>query len=42
MTRLLYGFSVYFSESAPVEAKEPWLKQAHALEEHHAATEEPT
>lgn len=29
-------------ESAPVEAKEPWLKQAHALEEHHAATEEPT
>lgn len=30
------------SESLPVEAKEPWLKQAHELEEHHIATEEPT
>lgn len=30
------------SESLPVEAKVPWLKQAHELEEHHTATEEPT
>ncbi|GLD66982.1 ADAMTS-like protein 3 isoform X1, partial [Lates japonicus] len=29
-------------ESLPVEAKVPWLKQAHELEEHHIATEEPT
>uniref|UniRef100_A0AAQ6I9X1 ADAMTS-like 3 n=1 Tax=Anabas testudineus TaxID=64144 RepID=A0AAQ6I9X1_ANATE len=29
-------------ESLPVEAKVPWLKQAHELEEHHTATEEPT
>uniref|UniRef100_A0A8C9X8M2 ADAMTS-like 3 n=1 Tax=Sander lucioperca TaxID=283035 RepID=A0A8C9X8M2_SANLU len=29
-------------ESLPVEAKVPWLKQAHELEEQHTATEEPT
>uniref|UniRef100_A0A7N8WYW2 ADAMTS-like 3 n=1 Tax=Mastacembelus armatus TaxID=205130 RepID=A0A7N8WYW2_9TELE len=29
-------------ESLPVEAKVPWLKQAHELEEHRTATEEPT
>ncbi|XP_055010314.1 ADAMTS-like protein 3 [Boleophthalmus pectinirostris] len=29
-------------ESAPVEDKEPWSKQAQGLEEHHMATEEPT
>uniref|UniRef100_A0A3B4XTR5 ADAMTS-like 3 n=1 Tax=Seriola lalandi dorsalis TaxID=1841481 RepID=A0A3B4XTR5_SERLL len=29
-------------ESLPVEAKVPWLKQAHKLEEHHTATEDPT
>ncbi|KAK7912920.1 hypothetical protein WMY93_013131 [Mugilogobius chulae] len=29
-------------ESVPVEDKEPWLKQAQSLEEHHMATEEPT
>ncbi|XP_060923660.1 ADAMTS-like protein 1 [Limanda limanda] len=29
-------------ESMPVEAKVPWLKQAHELEEHHTATEDPT
>ncbi|CAK6972959.1 ADAMTS-like protein 1%2C partial [Scomber scombrus] len=29
-------------ESVPVEAKVPWLKQAHELEEHHTATEDPT
>ncbi|XP_067350273.1 ADAMTS-like protein 3 isoform X2 [Channa argus] len=29
-------------ESLPVEAKAPWLKQAHELEEHHTATEDPT
>ncbi|XP_047437133.1 ADAMTS-like protein 3 [Mugil cephalus] len=29
-------------ESVPVEAKMPWLKQAHELEEHYAATENPT
>ncbi|KAM7406639.1 hypothetical protein PAMP_001006 [Pampus punctatissimus] len=29
-------------ESVPVEAKLPWLKQAHELEEHHTATEDPT
>ncbi|XP_076583415.1 ADAMTS-like protein 3 isoform X2 [Chaetodon auriga] len=29
-------------ESLPVEAKVPWLKQAHELEEHQTATEDPT
>ncbi|XP_028258452.1 ADAMTS-like protein 3 isoform X2 [Parambassis ranga] len=29
-------------ESLPVEAKLPWLKQAHELEEHYNATENPT
>ncbi|XP_051235929.1 ADAMTS-like protein 3 isoform X2 [Dicentrarchus labrax] len=29
-------------ESLPVEAKVPWLKQAHELEEHKTATEDPT
>ncbi|KAG7483023.1 ADAMTS 3 [Solea senegalensis] len=29
-------------ESVPVEAKVPWLKQAHELEEHYTATEDPT
>ncbi|XP_069567566.1 ADAMTS-like protein 3 isoform X1 [Brachyistius frenatus] len=29
-------------ESLPVEAKVPWLKQAHELEEHYTATENPT
>nr|XP_046243182.1 ADAMTS-like protein 3 isoform X1 [Scatophagus argus] len=29
-------------ESLPVEAKAPWLKQAHELEEHQTATEDPT
>ncbi|KAM3876867.1 ADAMTS-like protein 3 [Diretmus argenteus] len=29
-------------ESVPVEAKVPWLKQAHELEEHRSATEDPT
>uniref|UniRef100_A0A8D3B2Y6 ADAMTS-like 3 n=1 Tax=Scophthalmus maximus TaxID=52904 RepID=A0A8D3B2Y6_SCOMX len=29
-------------ESVPVEAKVPWLKQAHELEKHHTATEDPT
>ncbi|XP_033482099.2 ADAMTS-like protein 3 isoform X1 [Epinephelus lanceolatus] len=29
-------------ESLPVEAKVPWLKQAHELEEQHTATEDPT
>ncbi|XP_071402647.1 ADAMTS-like protein 3 [Centroberyx affinis] len=29
-------------ESLPVEAKVPWLKQAHELEEHRTATEDPT
>ncbi|KAF7643719.1 hypothetical protein LDENG_00234890 [Lucifuga dentata] len=28
-------------ESVPVEAKVPWLKQAHELEDHHTAAEEP-
>lgn len=40
--RRLSDFFVSLSESLPVEAKLPWSKQAHELEEHYTATENPT